>query len=222
MLSSDGLSNLLMFFPTARELPPELREEIRQAADPLSLGIGDTLLHQDIIPPAFTVLTSGVLRISRRNGCGRSIMLYRVGPGETCILGASCLVIGRPYPAVATAESVLSGISLPRDFFLHLMRVSEVIRGFVCLMFATRLTTMIELVDDLGFRKVESRLAKSLLSKSYPINVTHQELAGELGSVREVVSRTLKDFESRGLVRLRRGEIYVNDEPGLRQIAGYT
>ena len=93
-------------------------------------------------------------------------------------------------------------------------------REFVFDLLSQRLASVMAVVDEVAFRRMDSRVASLLLERARrgnPIKVTHQEIAAELGSSREVISRLLDDFKDRGLVNVRRGEVEVLDAEGLEE-----
>lgn len=146
-------------------------------------------------------------------------MLYRVQPGDSCILTVSCLLGRAHYPAAGVVEEDLAAYNISRDLFNYLLEESTLFREFVFRFFAERVATLMELIEEVGFRPLDQRLAATLIGRGTIVRVTHQTLADEVGSVREVVSRILKNFERRSILRLERGQIHILDEAALRQIA---
>ena len=149
---------------------------------------------------------------------GRELPLYRVTPGETCILSTSCLLAGEPYQARGVTECDCELMLLPVALFEPLL-AEPAFRRFVFHLFAERLTELMTLIEAVAFHRLDARLAGCLLGKGPVLQLTHQQLADELGSVREMVSRLLKGFAGQGLVQLGREQIRILDAAGLRQIA---
>jgi CRP/FNR family transcriptional regulator len=141
-----------------------------------------------------------------------------VTPGETCIITSSCLLGNTPYNARGVAEGEVSLLLLPESDFGRLLQFAS-FRDFVFRLFAERMADLMELVEEVAFRKLDQRLAALLLGKGHVLHVTHQQLADELGSVREIVSRLLKGFAIQGLVSLAREQIEILDPARLRRIA---
>jgi CRP/FNR family transcriptional regulator len=142
-----------------------------------------------------------------------------VRPGELCIVTVSCLLGGEPYPATGVAETALSAVDLPRALILRLVAEHPPFREMAFKLFAERLTGLMQLVEEVAFRKLDQRLAAWLLARGSTIAASHQAIADELGSVREIVSRLLKQFEEQDWVRLGRERIEVLAPEGLRRLA---
>lgn len=147
------------------------------------------------------------------------MLLYRVEPGGSCIISSSCLLGHAPYSARGIAETPLVLQILPPETFDRLLAANATFRDFVFHLFAERITELMQLVEEVAFHRLDQRLAKLLLGKSGTIHSTHQGLAEELGSVREIVSRLLKGFAEQGMITLGREKIKVLDREALRQVA---
>ena len=169
---------------------------------------------------AFPLLIEGTIRVSKTAQNGRELQLYRVVPGEACMLSSSCLLGNVPYSARGVAESDLVLVALPQPVFSRLLAEHEPFRTYVFSLFAERVSELMELVEAVAFQRLDRRLATLLLGKGRVIRTTHQSLAEELGSVREIVSRLLKSFADQGLVALERERIEILNPQGLRQVAG--
>lgn len=169
---------------------------------------------------AYLVVLSGVVRVQIVAETGREIILYRVGPGESCVLTTSCLFRDEPYSAEAICESDVVCAAIPRELFAELLGTSVAFREAVLAGYAARVTDLILTLEEVAFRRLDLRLANALLARgaSGRVVATHQELAAELGSAREVISRTLKSFEARGLVALGRGEVVLRDREALKAL----
>lgn len=179
-----------------------------------------TILFDDETPcQAFPLLIEGTIRVSKVGASGRELQLYRVVPGEACILTSSCLLGNVAYNARGTAESDLVAVALPQPVFQRLLSEHEPFRNYVFSLFAERIGELMQLVEAVAFQKLDQRLATLLLGKGKVIHMTHQALADELGSVREIVSRLLKTFAEQGLVSLGREQIEIVDASRLRRIA---
>jgi CRP/FNR family transcriptional regulator len=167
----------------------------------------------------FPFVLSGTIRVSK-TGEGRELQLYRVGPGESCVLTSSCLVGRSDYPAAGVAETDAELLVLPRDDFDALMARHAPFREYVFSLFAERLADLMGLVEAVAFHKLDRRVAGALLGRGHTVSLTHQQLADEVGSVREIVTRVLKGFSDQGWVRLGRGSIEIVDAAALRRAAG--
>lgn len=171
---------------------------------------------------AIAFLLSGVVRVYKIGETGREITLYRFGSGESCVLTANAILSQQTFPALATVEEDAEAIMIPAETFRAWIGRSEAWRSFVFELMAQRLSSMLAVVDEVTFRRLDARLAALLGERGRQqklIRVTHQEIAADLGSSREVISRVLADFAALGLVRLGRGTIEVVDGQRLAERA---
>ncbi len=158
----------------------------------------------------FYLLTLGSIRVQIVAESGREIVLYRVGPGEACVMTASCLMGHSLYTGEGIVEKSLEGYAIGLPLFQQLMSSSEKFRNTILGDYSERFLDLVNVLEDVAFRPLESRLAARLLQLNNGLGVvpyTHQFLATDLGSAREVVSRLLKRWEERGLISLHRGKI---------------
>jgi CRP/FNR family transcriptional regulator len=168
----------------------------------------------------FIWLLSGEVRIYKHSSDGREVTLYRVEAGDLCVLSLNALLGSRSYPAEAVAESEISGLMMQGDVFLKGINDSESFRTCVIKTLTERLHETMSLVSDIAFQRIDLRLACLLgqrfeRSRGESLTVTHSELAMELGTTRETISRTLKEFEHQQCVRLSRGRIELVSQQGL-------
>lgn len=167
----------------------------------------------------------GTVRVYKVGENGRELTLYRINSGESCILTASCILGSQQFPAHARVEETVRAIGIPSDLILDWTEKHEVWRRFMFSMMSSRLGDVIELVDAVTFKRLDVRLAEYLLKatdQDVELSITHQDLASDLGSAREVISRVLKDFEQRGLVELKRGKIVLLKSDQLDEISQLT
>lgn len=169
------------------------------------------------------LLSTGVVRVRMVSEGGREIELYRVRPGETCVLSVACLMGKRTYEAEGVAETDLAGLAIGPATFATLLERSPAFRQMVLEVQTRRIYDLIALVDEVAFHRTEARLAAHLLERAGSRRVveeTHQGLAQDIGTAREVVSRRLKRLEGAGIVELERGRVRILDTDRLRHIAG--
>ena len=158
----------------------------------------------------FILVLEGSVRVQKLSESGREIVLYRVESGQSCILTTACLLGSSPYQAEAFTETAVRAVIIPSKAFEQALDDSKQLRHFVFAGYGQRLTELLMLIDAISFGRLDCRLAARLLkSDETPIRTTHQQLANELGTAREVISRTLKEFERQGWVKLGRGSIEV-------------
>ena len=208
--------DLAAHFPSLSALPEPLAREVERQAQKLDAPAGTLLFDVGMACQALPLLLEGRIKVSKRAENGREIRLYSVRPGELCIVTVSCLLGGEPYPATGVAETAVSALGLPRALILRLMAEHPPFREMAFNLFSERLTGLMQLVEEVAFRKLDQRLAAWLLERGPLIAASHQAVADELGSVREIVSRLLKHFEEEGCVRLGRERIEVIAPAALR------
>lgn len=214
------MAELSTHFPWLAQLSPAAQSQLAAELKPLELPRGALVFDAGQPCQGFPLVESGRIRVSKLGPEGREILLYRIGPGESCILTSSCLLGASDYTARAVCETPVRLHLMPRARFQQLLSSVGPFREEVFHLFAERLVELMSLVDAVAFHRLDERLAARLLGHGAVVEASHQALALELGSVREMVSRILGDFEERGLVRLGRGRIEVIDAPGLRRLAG--
>jgi CRP/FNR family transcriptional regulator len=206
-------------YPVLAELPAAARAELLAALQWLELPAGAAVFDERQACPGFPFVVRGSIRVSKSAPSGRELALYRVAPGGSCIITTGCLLGASAYNARGVAESETLLALLPAPRFAPLLQF-EAFRRFVFALFADRIAALMQLIEEVAFRKLDQRLAALLLQRGPTVRATHQQLADELGSVREIVSRLLKGFAEQGLVALQREHIDVLDADALRRQAG--
>jgi CRP/FNR family transcriptional regulator len=212
-------AELLALYPVLRSLPTEALTELCRPASLLKLPAGAEIFAERQACQGFPLLLSGSVKVVKNTPSGREMLLYRVESGGSCIITSSCLLGHTDYSARGIAETPLLMRVLPALFFERLVAENPAFRRFVFHLFAERIAELMQLVEEVAFQRLDQRLAKLLLGKDEPIRATHQALADELGSVREMVSRLLKGFAAQGLVALGREQIELRDRAALKQLA---
>lgn len=210
---------LLALFPSLRNLPAELAQRLDRESVYIEAPAGTVLFESSSPCQKFPMPLTGSVRVSRTGANGRELQLYRVAPGESCIITSSCLLGQNAYPARGVAEEDLTAVVLPRALFTQLIEQHPPFRAYVFNLFGERLAILMQLVEEVAFRKLDQRLAALLLAKGETIHATHQSLANELGSVREIISRLLKNFQDQGMLEMGREQIRIIDPAALRAIA---
>ena len=210
---------LLERFPVFVALRPERLEAMLSAAQVVRAPAGSILFDAKQPCRGFPLLLEGSVRVTKSASTGREILLYRVEPGQGCILSGGCLLGHSDYSATGTAEQDVTLLSIPPVLFQQMLLESEPFRHFVFGMYGERLSEVMELVEEVAFHRLDARLAQLLIRRGPVLEDTHQRIADELGSVREIVSRLLRSFEQRGWVRLERERITVLDPKALSALA---
>ncbi len=219
MLDNDTQSRLLQQYPMLRELPAAERDSLLASANVMRVPAGTVVFDENQPCQGFPLLLSGSIRVIKAAPNGRELQLYRVVPGESCILTSSCLLGHTRYQARGVSEENLEMVLLPAPSFNTLLGKHEAFRNYVFLLFSDRLTDLMQLVSAVAFQKLDQRLAKLIINKPSPMHTTHQALADELGSAREIVSRLLKGFSEQGWVKLGRELIEITDAASLKKFA---
>ncbi len=221
------LRSILMKFSFFRQAPPPLRREMLQAALHIKAGSGTCLFNAGDTCARFALVGAGRIRVYKIAETGRQVTLYNVVAGQTCIVNTLCSLLSTRAVATAIVEDPIEAVTFAPQRFLSWMRAHDLVRNFIVEMMAERLIEVMELVEEIAFRKVDQRLSEFLLLRfktgrtaARTLALTHAAIAAELGTAREVVSRLLKEFERQGAVRMTRGRLYLQNEGQLLKIAG--
>lgn len=199
-------------FPRLAGLTPTEAAPLLRAAVPLLMPAGATVFSPGQVCTHFILMRHGHVRVFQIGDDGDEIVLYRLGAGDICILTTLVLLGAEPYSAFAVAETPVEAMGVPVGAFNDMMSGSATFRRFVFTSHAERLGDLMRVIQHVAFESIDTRLASRLLALgagARRITITHQQLAAEIGSAREVVSRHLKAFERRGLVSLGRGEVVL-------------
>jgi len=219
MLSDDIRARILLLYPMLGELPTAELDGLLKQTSVMHIPSGTVLFDERQICQGFPLLLSGNLRVIKSSSQGRELQLYRVMPGESCILTSSCLLGDTRYQARGIVDEAVEMVFLPASVFHNMLAKYDAFRHYVFQLFTGRLTDMMELVTAVAFQKLDQRLAALLAAKTSPIHTTHQAIADELGSAREMVSRLLKGFSEQGWVTLGREQIVITNLAALKKFA---
>ena len=214
-------ARLTTVVPEFADADDAVLERLLRNAQVVKLDHDRFVFHAGDLCQAFLVLLDGEVRVQLTSESGREVTLYRIGPGGSCILTTSCLFSNEHYPAEAIAESDVEALAIPVSSFQSALEGSQWFRKFVFDGFSTRLASVIQKIEQIAFTSIDVRLAGVLLEldEKGVEKITHQDIAVELGTAREVVSRHLKRFESEGWVRLGRGQVSIVDRPRIEALA---
>ncbi len=214
----DDPSRLAQLYPVYAALGEAARSRLLRQGRLTQLPAQAPVFNEHERCQGFPFVLEGSIRVIKTAPNGRQLPLYRVLPGETCIISSGCLLGQAPYNARGVTASPCTLLLLPEADFQALLGEAP-FREFVFQLFSERLADLMQLVEEVAFHKLDQRLAALLLGHGAVLHTTHQQLADELGSVREIVSRLLKGFAEQGLVALGREQIEILDPPGLRRLA---
>ncbi len=207
-------------FPPLLQLEPHARDILAKSARIVEAPVGTIGYREGGACGAYVMRLAGQSRVYKMSSSGREILLYRVAAGETCVITTTCLLGNSNYPASTIVEEPIKDVIIPSAAFNQLMVDSKVFRTFVMTNYGALISDLIVLLDEVAFHSLDARLAKLLLDTgSATISRTHQLIADELGTAREVVSRQLKRFEQKGWVTLGRGHVELTNRPALKKLA---
>lgn len=209
-------------FQGLNRLPADIRAELENSCQIVSVPEGTQVFAPGQSADRLLLLLSGTVRVQQHSDTGRDVFLYRVHAGESCMLATACMLAFEDYSAEGTAETDVTAVAIPLSTFDALVGKSQVFREFVFTAYSRRITDLFALIDDIVFQRMDVRLASRLLEladDSDTVRATHAALATELGTAREVISRTLSEFHRRGWVEQSRGEVRIIGRSGLEGLA---
>lgn len=173
-------------------------------------------------PEHLLLLLEGTVRVQQLSEKGREIVLYRVRAGESCVMTCVCMLASENYSAQGVSETDARAVAIPRATFDQLVGESADFRRFVFTAYSERIAELFHVIEDIAFQRIDIRLAEKLLELAQgdsAIRLTHQQLAAELGTAREVISRQLSEFQRRDWVKQSRGLIQIVNPHDLEQLA---
>lgn len=215
MNNNDGL--WATYFPQFIENKDKGVDFLMSASSLVKLPAGKQVFYTGCVCENYLLVLDGIVKVQLMAAdTGREVLLYHVRSGDSCVLTTSCLLSGDSYPAEGIVEADVTAFAMSSHAFYRCMELSAFFREFVFKNFSSRLSNIIGRMESVVFETIDQRICKALLiSGENVISKTHHELAYELGSAREVVSRHLKNFENMGWVSLKRGNIDIIDREAL-------
>lgn len=223
MLSIDEFNRIKRALPFLEKADKQLVRSFQGEAYLAKLPANKDIYLQGDIVDNIALLLSGSVRVFKIGGTGREITLYRFGLGESCVLTANAILNQKTFPAIATVEEDAEVVLIPSDVFLSWVKRYDLWREFVFQLLSDRLSAIIEVVDEVVFNRMDQRIAGWLTKNqegTTEISVTHQQIADDLGSSREVISRLLDDFSKKGWLITHRGSIEILKPGPLEELAG--
>lgn len=209
-------------FPGLGGLSPAVSDLLDRTARSATFRQGTLIFGPGKPAENLLLMVSGTVRVQQLSEAGREIVLYRIHSGESCVLTTACLLAFEDYSAEGIAETDIEAILIPREAFDEMMSVSKEFRAFVFEAYSKRITDLFMVIEEIAFRRMDIRVAQKLLELQNAdgvLHLTHQQLAVELGTAREVISRQLKEFERRGWLSLSRGQIDLRDTHAIQRLA---
>lgn len=213
-------------FPDLSEQSGQAWEDAVAASSIVSSCAGTQLIHCGDASQHFVIVLDGVVRVYETAESGREICLYRVYAGEICVLTLAKLLGAEGVCAEAAAEQDVRLLAMPIEHFRRLMATSEYFNRHLMAAMANSLSQIMALIGQISFQRLDLRLAcligqLSEQQESSRLNFTHQAVANELGTTREVVSRLLKEFENMGCIKLSRGNIEILSTEALERVSRF-
>ena len=209
-------------FPGLSRLEPAVRDVLTRKSAVVTVREGSVIFGPGKSPENLLLLLEGRVRVQQVSEAGREIVLYRVEAGQSCVLTTACLLAHEGYSAEGIAETDVRAVAIPRTVFDDLIAQSVTFRTFIFTAYSKRITDLFQIIEDIAFQRVDIRLAQKLLDLARgtgQIKATHQQLAAELGTAREVISRQLGEFQRRGWIRQSRGSVELVEPDGLERLA---
>ena len=216
-MSEDWISR----FQGLSRLPERIRGILEARSTVIRMPKGTVIFGPGNSPENLLFLLDGTVRVQQLAENGREIVLYRVQAGESCVMTTACLLAYEDYSAEGVAETDIKAAAIPRSVFDDLISQSKEFRTFVFSAYSKRITDLFHVIEDIAFQRMDIRLAQKLLDLKQGVTVkaTHQQLAAELGTAREVVSRQLSEFQRRDWIKQTRGNVELLDEASIARLA---
>ena len=216
MSALDSMALLTDLYPSLTQVQPA-PDAPGAGLVPFEVPVNTVLFNENTACRGFPLVLTGEIKVSRHSEDGRSLELYRVVPGELCLVSSACLFRAQPLSAYGVTTKPSTLMLIPPDLFTRWLE-TPAFRNAVLGLFAERMADLTLLIDAVAFQKLDRRLAAALLGRGQQLNVTHQALADELGTVREIVTRLLRRFEREGWVNLGREQIQIVNSAALRAL----
>jgi CRP/FNR family transcriptional regulator len=211
-------------FEGLASLPEPIRNRLVSRSQIVRVTAGHMIFGPGKSPDYLLLLLDGTVRVHQTSDSGREIVLYRVEAGQSCVLTTACLLANEEYSAQGEAETAVVAVTIPRAVFDDLMAQSSEFRSFVFNAYSRRITDLFRVIDEVAFGRIDMRLAARLVAMGAglrEIKATHQQLAIELGTAREVISRQMHEFQRRGWINQSRGTVVLADRDALAGLAGH-
>jgi len=211
-----SMARLTDLYPSLAQVQPA-PEAPESGLQPFEVLTNTVLFSENTPCQGFPLVLHGEIKVSRNSGDGRSLELYRVVPGELCLVSSACLFRAQSLTAFGITTKASTLLLIKPDVFRRWLE-TPAFRNDVLGLFAERMADLTSLIDAVAFQRLDRRLAAALLGRGQQLNVTHQTLADELGTVREMVTRLLRRFEREGWVSLGREQIQIVNGAALRTL----
>jgi len=223
MISAIRRNEFSQLFPFIEQAKTDFAETFFSQAQYVELPAGASICEEGQNCPHLALLIEGTARVYKLSPSGREVTLYRIQPGESCVLTASCIMNQDSFPAMAETETSVRGLVIsPTNVRSWFCQDNEWQR-FIFSLLSHRLADIIAVIEEVAFKRIDVRLAEQFIrclnQGQTTLYKTHAELAADVGSSREVVSRILRDFSHRELIQSGRGSIEILNAEALNVMA---
>ena len=213
----DFLQNTLPFW---KNLSDNDREILLNGVNTQSYNIGSVFYHGSEECSGVRIVKSGRLRVFISSQNGKEMTIYRLFDRDFCMMSIACMLKNINFGVNLETETDCEIIKIPHEIYRNLLDSNNAVKNFTLDIVASKFTDVMWLFEQLVFSNIEKRLATVLLEQStyfdaHILKITHEKIAADLGTAREVVTRQLKQFQSEGLVALSRGKIEILNEKAL-------
>ncbi len=222
MLTVDQINTIDALFPVLKSLPEQDRCQLFTNGQVVLLPEGQMLMQQNQQCQFIPLVLSGSLRIFKLSPNGREMTLYRIGAGDTCLVSIACQIRGEDFPALAQAEEQVKLLMLPVALYHDVMDSSIAWKDFLISSIYGHMTGIMDTLEAVAFDRMDYRLVHWLLDKvghqAGTVHATHEAIAVELGTAREVISRLLGELKAKGVVTLGREKIEIKNVEQLQNV----
>lgn len=210
-------------FTFLQHCAPEFIDDFYRQARFIELPTHAPICEQGMQCTDLALVIEGVGRVFKLSPSGREITLYRIQPGQSCVLTASCIMSQDQFPAMAYTETQVRALLIPQSLVRSWFCQEPGWQTFVFGLLSHRLWEIVTVIEEVAFKRIDVRIAEQLQRHARDgvpsVTKTHAELAADVGSSREVISRVLKDFSDRGLVKLKRGKIELLNMSAIEELS---
>lgn len=224
MIKKTTAADWITRFQGLMGLEDGVRQLLSSQSRVIAVSEGTVIFGPGKAPENLLLLLEGTVRVQQTSEQGREIVLYRARAGESCVLTTACILAYEDYSAEGIAETDVQAAAIPKSVFDSLLSQSPSFREFVFSAYSRRITDLFHVIEEVAFQRMDIRMAEKLLELKDGAQVvltTHQQLAAELGTAREVVSRQLSEFQRRGWIEMSRGRVQIREEAAIRALAAY-
>ncbi len=218
----DYLNKIVPFF---KNVSDEISTEFENNSIYQSFKKGTFLTMEGDPCNYFPIIKSGIIRVYKVGSSGQEITLYRINPGESCILTISCLLAKNDFPAIAVVENDSEVLLVTADKLREWIRKYDIWAEYIYNYLSKVLMNVLKIIENISFKKMDVRIVEYLLENynkmGKSLTLTHQQIAHDIGTAREVVSRTLKDLESNKSISQSRGKIVITNISELQKKLTY-